>query len=96
MNVTIMSGVTIGDGAVIAANSTVGKSVGPYEIWGGNPARLIKPRFDEAISRRLHALRWWDCGQGTVRELVPLLSMPPDAAILDRMEEIVAHDPSRA
>ena len=95
MNVTIMSGVTIGDGAVIAANSTVGKSVGPYEIWGGNPARLIRPRFQGAISRRLHALRWWDCSQATIRELVPLLSMPPDDTILDRMEEIVARDPSR-
>lgn len=95
MNVTIMSGVTIGDGAVIAANSTVGKSVGPYEIWGGNPARLIRPRFQEAISRRLHSLRWWDCSQATIREMVSLLSMPPDEAILDRMEEIVARDPFR-
>jgi acetyltransferase-like isoleucine patch superfamily enzyme len=48
MNVTIMSGVEIGDGAVIAANSTVTRSVGPYEIWGGNPARLIKPRLTRA------------------------------------------------
>ena len=95
MNVTVMSGVTIGDGAVIAANSTVGKSVGPYEIWGGNPARLIKPRFAEDIARRLHALRWWDCSQGTIRELAPLLSVPPDHDILDRLEEIVARDPAK-
>lgn len=92
MNVTVMSGVTIGDGAVIAANSTVGKSVGPYEIWGGNPARLIKPRFPEGIARRLHALRWWDCSVGTIRELAPLLSVPPDDHILARLEEIVSRD----
>ena len=92
MNVTVMSGVTIGDGAVIAANSTVGKSVGPYEIWGGNPARLIKPRFAEDIIRRLHALRWWECSVGAIREMAPLLSTPPDHAVLDRLEEIVARD----
>lgn len=92
MNVTVMSGVTIGDGAVIAANSTVGKSVGPYEIWGGNPARLIKPRFPEEISRRLHALRWWDCSNAAIRELAPLLSTPPDDAVLDQLEAIVTRD----
>ena len=95
MNVTIMSGVTIADGAVIAANSTVGKSVGPYEIWGGNPARLIKPRFDEGIAKRLHALHWWDCSIGTIREIAPLLSTPPDHAVLDRLESIVADDPAK-
>lgn len=92
MNVTVMSGVTIGDGAVIAANSTVDKSVGPYEIWGGNPARLIKPRFEADIANRMHALRWWECSVGAIREMAPLLSTPPDHAVLDRLEEIVTRD----
>ena len=49
-NVTIMPGVKIGDGAIIAANSTVVKSVEPYSIYGGNPAKFIKKRFsDEKI-----------------------------------------------
>jgi chloramphenicol O-acetyltransferase type B len=94
-NVTLLSGVRIEDGAVIAATSTVTRSVGPYEVWGGNPAKLLRPRFSEDITWRLHALRWWDCGQGTIRELMPLLSVPPDNDILDRLEEIVARDPSR-
>lgn len=49
-NVTIMPGVKIGDGAIIAANSTVIKSVKPYTIYGGNSAKFIKKRFsDEQI-----------------------------------------------
>lgn len=59
-NATIMSGVTIGDGAVIAANAVVVKDIGDYEVWGGNPARLIKKRFDEPTIQKLKAARWWD------------------------------------
>jgi acetyltransferase-like isoleucine patch superfamily enzyme len=54
-NVTIMSGVTIRDGAVIAANSHVVKDVAPYTIVGGNPSKLIKYRFTEKqIEMLLH------------------------------------------
>ncbi len=57
---TIMPGLKIGDGAIIATNSTVVKDVEPYSIVGGNPARLIKKRFsDETISKLLE-LKWWD------------------------------------
>ncbi|WP_454765978.1 alpha/beta fold hydrolase [Cupriavidus campinensis] len=56
----ILSGVTIGDGAVIAAGSVVSRDVGPYEIWAGNPAQLVKRRFDEETSATLLRLRWWD------------------------------------
>ena len=56
----IMPGVTIGDGAVIAARSVVVKDIPPYTIVGGNPASLIKQRFsDEAIAQLLE-IRWWD------------------------------------
>lgn len=43
----IMKGVTIGDGAIIAAGSVVTKDVPPYEIWGGNPAHFLKSRLKE-------------------------------------------------
>ena len=59
---------------------------------GGNPARLIKPRFPDDFSRRLHALRWWVCSNAAIRKFAPLLSVPPDAAILSRLEQIVARD----
>ena len=59
-NATIMAGVTIGDGAVIAANSPVVKDVAPYSIVGGNPAVEIKKRFSEQQISKLLALKWWD------------------------------------
>lgn len=57
---TIMAGVHIGDGAIIATNSTVVKDVEPYSIVGGNPAKLIKKRFPEETIRKLLELKWWD------------------------------------
>tara|TARA_R110002051_G_scaffold324635_1_gene422858 strand:- start:52282 stop:52905 length:624 start_codon:yes stop_codon:yes gene_type:complete len=59
-NATIMAGVTIGDGAIIATNATVIKDVEPYSIVGGNPAEEIKKRFSEDIILRLLDLKWWN------------------------------------
>lgn len=59
-NATIMSGVTIGDGAIIATNSTVVKDVEPYSIMGGNPATEIKKRFSQETIEKLLELKWWD------------------------------------
>ncbi|WP_114389034.1 CatB-related O-acetyltransferase [Notoacmeibacter marinus] len=60
MNSTIMPGVTIGDGAIIATNSTVVSDVPPYAIVGGNPARPIRMRFDQQTVQRLLAIAWWN------------------------------------
>ena len=59
-NATIMAGVTIGDGAIIATNSTVVKDVEPYTIVGGNPASEIKKRFSEKTIKKLLELKWWN------------------------------------
>lgn len=59
-NVVINPGLTIDSGSVIAANSVVTRNVGAYEIWGGNPARLIKRRFPQEIIDRLLDLNWWN------------------------------------
>jgi virginiamycin A acetyltransferase len=59
-NATIMAGVTIGDGAIIATNSTVIKDVAPYSIVGGNPATEIKKRFSADVIEKLLQLKWWD------------------------------------
>lgn len=59
-NSTIMPGVKIGDGAIVASNATVTKDVPPYGIVGGNPATLIRRRFSEQDIEKLLALKWWD------------------------------------
>jgi virginiamycin A acetyltransferase len=59
-NATIMGGVRIGDGAIIATNSTVVKDVEPYSIVGGNPAKEIKKRFPDNTIVKLLKLKWWD------------------------------------
>lgn len=59
-NATIMAGVTIGDGAIIATNSTIVKDVRPYSIVGGNPAVEIKRRFSEETIEKLLDIKWWN------------------------------------
>lgn len=59
-NATIMAGVTIGDGAIVATNSTVIKNVEPYSIVGGNPATEIKKRFSKDTISRLLKVKWWN------------------------------------
>jgi acetyltransferase-like isoleucine patch superfamily enzyme len=56
----ITSGVTIGDGAVVAARSMVTKSVEPYAVVGGNPATHLRYRFDEPTREALQRITWWD------------------------------------
>jgi acetyltransferase-like isoleucine patch superfamily enzyme len=70
----VMSGITIGDGAIIAAGAVVTKDVPPYAIVGGNPAQLIRYRFDEAQIEALLEIRWWDWPEERVRAAVPLLA----------------------
>ena len=58
--VIILSGVSIGDGAIIGTGAVVAKDVEPYSIIAGNPARLIRKRFDEETIAKLVEIKWWD------------------------------------
>jgi serine acetyltransferase len=60
MGSLIMPVIKIADGAIIGARSVVTKNIGPYEIWAGNPARLIKKRFNEDVIELLQKIRWWN------------------------------------
>jgi len=73
-NVTILPGVKIGDGAIIGLNSTVGKDVPPYSIIAGNPAKIIRKRFDDEMISLLLEFKWWDKSIEEIQSLIPLLT----------------------
>lgn len=58
--VMIKAGVKIGDGAVVGMGAIVTKDIGPYEIWAGNPARLIRKRFDDETIDAFEKMKWWE------------------------------------
>ena len=73
-NATILPGVHIGDGAIIGANSIVGSDVEPYTIVVGNPAEVIRYRFDEDLAELLLKFKWWDKPIEEINELIPILT----------------------
>tara|TARA_R100000935_G_C2813418_1_gene156144 strand:+ start:701 stop:1318 length:618 start_codon:yes stop_codon:yes gene_type:complete len=70
INCVILRGAMIGDGAVVAANSVVTGEVPPYAIFGGNPARLIRFRFDMDTVSKMQRIRWWDWSEKKLRDCV--------------------------
>lgn len=71
---TIMAGVTVGDGAIIATKSVITRDVPPYTIVGGNPAREIRKRFSAEEIKRLQAMEWWDWPVDKITEHLSLLT----------------------
>ena len=65
---TIMSGVKIGHGAVVAAGALVTKDVEPYSVVGGNPAKHLKYRFEEQQIKDLLDIAWWDWEESKIKE----------------------------
>ncbi len=72
-NAAFMPGVKIANGAIIGTNSLVTKNIGPYEIWGGNPARLIRKRFSDEIIEYLEKIQWWNWDIKQIAENVDVL-----------------------
>ncbi|WP_346393695.1 CatB-related O-acetyltransferase, partial [Vibrio cholerae] len=65
---TIMPGITIGDGAIVASKSVVTQDVPPYSIVGGNPAKVFKHRFEPHVVDKLLAIAWWDWSAEKITE----------------------------
>ena len=70
--VTLIGGITIGDGAIVLANATVTKDVSPYSIVGGIPAKLIRKRFDDFTIEQLLKIQWWTKPEKYLRDNVNL------------------------
>jgi acetyltransferase-like isoleucine patch superfamily enzyme len=80
---TIMMGIKIGDGAIIAANSHVVKDVEPYSIVGGNPAKVLKKRFTDEQIQKLLEIKWWDWTEEKINKALPYLCNPDINYFLD-------------
>lgn len=69
-----LPGVHIGDGAIIGANSVVGGDVLPYTIVVGNPAKVLRKRFDDELIDLMLRLKWWDKSIKEIDSLIPILT----------------------
>ena len=87
---TILSGIGIGHGAVIGARAVVTKDVPPYAVVGGNPATVLKLRFDEATIAALLDLAWWDLPREAVARLAPLLQSSDAQALIGEGRRLAA------
>lgn len=86
-NVTIIGGVSIGNGAVLASGCIVTKDVGAYEVVGGVPAKVIKKRFNELIVNKLEDLKWWDFDVDFIRESISYFQSPLTVEIIDKIKK---------
>jgi acetyltransferase-like isoleucine patch superfamily enzyme len=84
----VLPGVTVGDGAILAAGAVVTRDVPPFSIVGGVPAKVISYRFEEPIRAALLRIRWWDWTEANVQAHIDQLASP---AILDF---VARHDPN--
>ncbi|MBW4022471.1 MAG: CatB-related O-acetyltransferase [Proteobacteria bacterium] len=92
----VLSGVTIGDGAVVGARAVVTRDVPPYAIVAGNPARVLRYRFPDEVIAQLLAVEWWDWPDERVRAEIPRLLSSDVADFLASSERAPAAKPGIA
>lgn len=84
MGCFLKAGVTIHNGAVIGMGSVVTHDIPAYEVWAGNPAKLIKKRFSDDIADRLEKTEWWNLEDSKLEELAGVMNDP--MALLNAIE----------
>lgn len=80
----VLSGVKIGNGAIIAANSVVTKNIPPFAIVGGNPAKIIKYRFNKEVIDQIEDLKWWEWSKEKIKRNSNLFNQNFSQATLDK------------
>ena len=88
-NSLILPGAKIGDGVIIGASSVVGGEIPPYSIVAGNPARLVRKRFDDEMIKLLLELKWWDKSVAEIENLGEILSSDDLQKVKEKIKEIV-------
>lgn len=88
----VMPGITIGDGAVIGTRALVTRDVEPYAIVGGNPARVIRKRFDDALIALLLEMKWWDWSDDQLQGAMPILTSGDVARLHRHWRDVIKRD----
>ncbi|MBP0989570.1 MAG: CatB-related O-acetyltransferase, partial [Oscillospiraceae bacterium] len=86
-NAVILPGVRIGDGSIIGVNSVVGNDVEPYTIVAGNPARILRKRFDDELIELLLRFKWWDKSVEEINALIPILTCSDLDKVRDELKK---------
>ena len=90
-NSLILPGSKIGDGVIIGASSVVGGEIPPYSIVAGNPARLIRKRFDDEMINLLLTLKWWDKSVAEIENLSEILSSDDLVSVKEKIKEMLGN-----
>ena len=88
-NAVILPGVHIGDGAIIGANSVVGCDVDSYTIVAGNPARVLRKRFDDELIDLMLRFKWWDKSIEQINALIPILTSSDLDTVRKNLKELL-------
>ena len=86
----ILPGVHVGDGAIIGAESVVGSDVASYAIVAGNPAKLIRKRFDNELIELLLNFKWWDKSIAEIKNLIPILTCSDLEKVKSKIKSLIA------
>ena len=91
-NATFLPGVHVGDGCIIGANAVVASDIPPYSVVVGNPAKVIRKRFDDEMIKLLEKLEWWNLPINKIQKIIPLLSNSDIGYVKEEIKRYIEGD----